>query len=244
MFSAKAEAEVVYGIDMSEVIYKAMDIVRENKLESKINLIKGRLEDTKLPIEKFDIILSEWMGYFLLFEGMLDSVIYARDNHLKEGGLLLPNRCNISIAGCSDIDRYNKLINFWDDVYGFGMKCMRSEVIYEANIEVVPNEKIITNSVILTEIDINTCTTSAPDFSADFKLEAKEDGTLTALIGYFDTFFDLPNAVSFSTGPHATKTHWQQTVFYLYTPIEMKQGTLRLTIKMSIYSLFLVLILT
>lgn len=25
-----------------------------------------------------DIIISEWMGYFLLYESMLDTVIYAR----------------------------------------------------------------------------------------------------------------------------------------------------------------------
>ncbi len=40
---------------------------------------KGRLEDLGLDKEqKFDAIVSEWMGYFLLYEGMLDTVIYAR----------------------------------------------------------------------------------------------------------------------------------------------------------------------
>lgn len=121
MFAAKAEAEKVYGIDQSEIVYKAMDIVRyfcsllgvfmfiyvyfmyrANNLQERIHLIKGRIEETELPVQKVDILISEWMGYFLLFEGMLDSFIYARDNHLKEGGLLLPNRCNISIVGCCD----------------------------------------------------------------------------------------------------------------------------------------------
>lgn len=45
------------------------------------------------------------MGYFLLFEGMLDSVIYARDNYLKPGGIILPNRCNINIVGSGDIGK-------------------------------------------------------------------------------------------------------------------------------------------
>lgn len=102
MFATKAEAAKVYGIDQSEIIYKAMDIIRLNNLNDKIHLIKGRIEDTNLPDPKVDIIISEWMGYFLLFEGMLDSFLYARDNHLKENGYLLPNRCNISIVGVSD----------------------------------------------------------------------------------------------------------------------------------------------
>lgn len=42
------------------------------------------------------------MGYFLLFEGMLDSVLYARDKHLAEGGLLLPNRCTMHLVGMED----------------------------------------------------------------------------------------------------------------------------------------------
>ena len=71
---------------------QAMDIVRENGLENKVTLVKGRLEETTLPFEKFDVIVSEWMGYFLLYEGMLDTVITARDKYLAPGGTLLPNR--------------------------------------------------------------------------------------------------------------------------------------------------------
>lgn len=79
---------------------------RENSLQDSIQLIKGQLEKTSLPNEKVDIIVSEWMGYFLLFEGMLDSVIYARDKYLNGGGLLLPNRCTISLIGISDEGKY------------------------------------------------------------------------------------------------------------------------------------------
>lgn len=30
-----------------------------------ITLVKGKLEESELPIKEFDIIISEWMGYFL-----------------------------------------------------------------------------------------------------------------------------------------------------------------------------------
>jgi protein arginine N-methyltransferase 1 len=45
--------------------------------------LKGKMEEVKLPVDKVDIIISEWMGYFLLFESMLDSVLYARDKYLQ-----------------------------------------------------------------------------------------------------------------------------------------------------------------
>ena len=64
--------------------------------------MKGKLEDVPLPIDKFDIIISEWMGYFLLYESMLDTVLYARDKYLKSDGLIFPDKATIFMAGSED----------------------------------------------------------------------------------------------------------------------------------------------
>lgn len=37
-----------------------------------------QVEEITLPVDKVDIIISEWMGYFLFYESMLDTVLYAR----------------------------------------------------------------------------------------------------------------------------------------------------------------------
>lgn len=47
-----------------------------------ITVLKGKMEELELPVPKVDIIISEWMGYFLLFENMLNTVLYARDKWL------------------------------------------------------------------------------------------------------------------------------------------------------------------
>lgn len=47
-----------------------------------ITVLKGKVEEIELPVAKVDIIISEWMGYFLLFENMLNTVLYARDKWL------------------------------------------------------------------------------------------------------------------------------------------------------------------
>jgi hypothetical protein len=36
------------------------------------------MEEIVLPVQKVDIIISEWMGYCLFYESMLDTVLYAR----------------------------------------------------------------------------------------------------------------------------------------------------------------------
>lgn len=71
-------------------------------MQNKIDVIKSRIESHELPIDKVDIIVSEWMGYFLLFEGMLDSLIYSRERYLKPGGIILPDACNLYICGAND----------------------------------------------------------------------------------------------------------------------------------------------
>lgn len=121
-------------------------------------------------------------------------------------------------------ERYGKVINFWDDVYGFSMKCMKNEVLKEAFVETVPNEKIVTNPVVIKEIDLKTCNVSACIFSSKFSFKATKDCILTAIAGYFDAFFELDCKIEFSTGPHAAKTHWQQTLFFLGDTIDLKQG--------------------
>lgn len=49
-----------------------------------VTLVKGKVEEVELPdgIDKVDIIISEWMGYCLFYESMLQTVIYARDKWL------------------------------------------------------------------------------------------------------------------------------------------------------------------
>lgn len=42
-----------------------------------------------------DVLISEWMGYCLLYESMLTSVLYARDHWLKPGGAILPDTATI-----------------------------------------------------------------------------------------------------------------------------------------------------
>ena len=93
---------IIIGKHHEKQVLTNLLFCRENNLGDQIQLIKGRLEDLD-NIPKVDAIISEWMGYLLLFEGMLDSVIYARDHHLKPGGLLLPNRCDMSLVGISDM---------------------------------------------------------------------------------------------------------------------------------------------
>lgn len=86
MFAARAGAAKVLSVDNSDIIEKARKNITENGFQDVITLYRGKIEEIKLPC-KVDIIISEWMGYFLLYEAMLDSVLVARDRFLAPGGI-------------------------------------------------------------------------------------------------------------------------------------------------------------
>lgn len=223
IFASQAGAAKVVGIDNSDIIYNAMDIVKKNNVEN-ITLVKGRLEDTELPENKFDIIISEWMGYFLLFEGMLDSVIYARDNHLKENGILLPNRCTMSIVGYGNESLFKNHVTFWNNVYGLDMSNMRKEVMHEPLIDVVDSEYILTDANCIADLDLMKVDLNYSNFIYNFELKCCKDGELSSFVGYFDTYFELPEPVMFGTSPNDKPTHWKQVVFFIEQPQKVKEG--------------------
>ncbi len=71
-----------------------------------------------------DIIISEWMGYFLLYESMFDSVLYARDKWLAPDGVLLPDSASMMIAAIDDGEYYKKKLVICSLCRVSGMTCM------------------------------------------------------------------------------------------------------------------------
>ncbi|XP_054827981.1 protein arginine N-methyltransferase 3 isoform X3 [Eublepharis macularius] len=226
MFAAKAGAKKVIGVDQSDIIYQAMDIIRLNGLDDTISLIKGRIEEVDLPAEKVDIIISEWMGYFLLFESMLDSVIYARNKYLGKGGSVYPDICSISLVAVGDLNKHADRLAFWDDVYGFNMSCMKKAVIPEAVVDVSDSSTLLSESCVIKWIDCNVVSASELEFSSEFTLTVMKTSLCTAIAGYFDIYFEknCNQKVLFSTSPCSARTHWKQTLFFLENPIHVGKG--------------------
>lgn len=97
MFAAKAGARRVYAVEATDMADRARTIVASNGFGDVIRVLKGTVETVTLP-EQVDVIVSEWMGYFLLRESMLDSVLIARDRHLKPSGSLFPSHATLFLA--------------------------------------------------------------------------------------------------------------------------------------------------
>ncbi|UKZ73292.1 type I protein arginine N-methyltransferase Rmt1 [Trichoderma virens FT-333] len=200
MFAAKSGAKHVIGVDMSTIIFKAREIVKVNGLSDKITLIQGKMEEIELPFPQVDIIISEWMGYFLLYESMLDTVLYARDKYLVKDGLIFPDKATIFFAGIEDGDYKEEKIGFWDNVYGFDYTPLKATALSEPLVDTVDLKAVVTDPV-------------------------PRDDFIHALVSWFDIDFTACHKpIRFSTGPHTKYTHWKQTVFYIEDVLTVQNG--------------------
>lgn len=227
MFAATAGARKVISIDMADIIDKAKLIATENKFEHVITFIKSKVEEVKMT-EKVDLIISEWMGYFLLYESMLPSVLHARDNWLVEGGGVYPNRATMFIAG-AERSAYNEdKLEYWKDVYGFNMSCliMDQDKYTGTEVTTIKEEAIITDSQQILDIDILTCKVRDLEFCSKVSLTVKKEQSLDLFVVWFDTDFNFncTTPVTLSTSAFSTPTHWYQTVFHLGKPVQVKEG--------------------
>lgn len=215
LFAAKAGAGHVYGIDFSDIATQAQRIVQENGFGNRVTIIKGKVEDVTLPVEKVDVIVSEWMGYFLFYESMLDTVLFARDKWLKPDGIMLPDKASLYVCGVEDGEYKQDKIEFWTNVYGFDMSSIRQLAISEPLVEYVDPRQVNTDTCKLIEMDLKTMKPEDVDFTAAFEVKAYRDDYIHGLVAYFDvTFSACHKPIVITTSPKATTTHWKQTLFY------------------------------
>ena len=100
IWAAQAGAKKVYAVEATAMAVHARKLVAANGLSEVVEVIQNSVEQVELP-EQVDIIISEWMGYFLLRESMFDSVIKATHSPAVEVPLraILHSRSHSLSAG-------------------------------------------------------------------------------------------------------------------------------------------------
>jgi len=95
------------------------------------------------------------MGYFLLYESMLDCVLWARDKYLnKKTGKMLPDRAQMYIAAIEDHEYMGEKKEYWDNVYGFDMKIMSGSLFKDPMVDTVPANAVMSDSCCILDVDL------------------------------------------------------------------------------------------
>lgn len=196
IFCAQAGAKRVYAVDASEIAIQANEVVKANNLSDTVIVLHGRVEDVEIE-EEVDVIISEWMGYMLLYESMLGSVIIARDRWLKPGGLILPSTATLYMAPVTHPDRYSDSIDFWRNVYGIDMSAImplaKQCAFEEPCVETIVGENILTWPHVVKHVDCYTVTISELEsVTTRFHFKSMMRAPLHGFAFWFDVEFSGP----------------------------------------------------
>lgn len=159
MLSAKAQAAHVVAVDHSSVVDAARVVAEQNGLKN-ITFLRGHLRDVLKqlpePSVKYDMVVCEWMGTFLLNERVLADVLYARDHLLAPGGSVCPSASSLHVCGVSDYFFRLDTEDYWSNVYGFTMEPMKQLVRQEVEVCSIPGKNIMTNSCRMQTADMES----------------------------------------------------------------------------------------
>ena len=211
-------AKKVYAVEATHMAVQARKIVAANGLSDVVEVIQGSMEEVELP-EKVDVIISEWMGYFLLRESMFDSVLHARDKWMKPGGAMFPSHAKMylsCIKSNKSGQKYQELqesLTVWKefvattrDNYGIDLSCMDDEYEDEqeehylntsAWVDIHPSQ-LMSTPCTLASFDLNKCSMDDIKVLRDVEFKMKLfDGRagpsgetrVGAFAGWFDVTF-------------------------------------------------------
>eukprot|EP00931_Biecheleriopsis_adriatica_P101674 TRINITY_DN76765_c0_g1_i1.p1 TRINITY_DN76765_c0_g1~~TRINITY_DN76765_c0_g1_i1.p1 ORF type:complete len:396 (-),score=84.93 TRINITY_DN76765_c0_g1_i1:52-1131(-) len=222
---SRAGARRVVAVEASRLAHFLRQVVEANVVDGSVEVKECRAEDLDLPEgEAVDVIVSEWMGYFLLFENMLPSVLSVRNRYLKPGGLMLPSRCRLLASAFEDTEWRASKLDFWRSVHGIDMSALvplaAATACERPQHRLIDATSLLGSSVEILNLDLATVQEAdLKRFEAQLRLEVPAGRRLDGIATWFECEFGSAGWL-LSTSPESPATHWKQTVFHLRQPLE------------------------
>ncbi|XP_037014075.1 protein arginine N-methyltransferase 2 [Artibeus jamaicensis] len=228
-----AQPKAVYAVEASEMAQHTGQLVMQNGFADVITVFQQKVEDVVLP-EKVDVLVSEWMGTCLLFEFMIESILYARDAWLKEGGVIWPTTAALHLVPCSADKDYRSKVLFWDNAYEFNLSALKSLAIKEFFSKpkynhILKPEDCLSEPCTILQLDMRTVQIADLEtMKGELCFDIKKAGTLHGFTAWFSVRFqnleeEEPQLV-LSTGPFHPTTHWKQVLFMMDEPVPVYIG--------------------
>ncbi|CAK0869241.1 unnamed protein product [Prorocentrum cordatum] len=232
LFAAHGGARAVVAVEGSEkAAGYARRVIAKNGFEERITVVSGRIEDVADEVDaalraasgsdkaEADVVVSEWMGYMLVYENMFRSVAFARDRWLAEGGIMIPKSCSVWAAPFSGKEIVKELGGFWrEHPYGIDLSPLTTpailEIVGRPVVDTLEDDScVLAQPVELWQLD---CRTASDDelggHRAPFRFRVLRRAPFHGLAVWFTC--ELSRDVVLSTAPADEQTHWSQTLLF------------------------------
>ncbi|XP_014248293.1 protein arginine N-methyltransferase 6-like [Cimex lectularius] len=225
LLCAKSGAGKVYAVEAAKGMIPVLKAtIEENGFTDVIRVVESAVEDVVLD-EKVDVIVSEWMGFTLLHEGMLSSVVNAKHRLLKPDGILIPDTCELFVS----LTRAPSLLGTYEDVLGVDMSHFGREwrSLFDGKPMIdtldMTKDSIVSEPMSILKFDIAKLNEEdLLHLKKRIRLVVnKEQTQCDALCLWFEV--TLMGEV-LSTSPFLPATHWKQTLITFPDQLNVVKG--------------------
>ncbi len=232
-FAVQAGARKVYAIELGPIVRYAERIAKQNKLDDKIEFIRGVSYDIQIP-ELADVVIGENLGSLGIDENILPMYQDAARRFLKPGGKMIPNKVAMSVALVSDTGVHSRYIDPWrSKMYGINFDTFLHIQLQTLFLGHFDDERIITLPQLYSEsvLDQNLSYSETTDKTLQFDIDRPT--TLSGFIAYFDA--SLTNSIRITNAPSSGKGNWDQVYFPVGEVLQLKHGY-KVSVRIKFYT--------
>ncbi len=206
MLAARRGAARVHAVESMGVAGLARELVAANGLDGVVKVHQRDFVQME-ALEAVDVIVSDFMGRFVVDDAMLEAV-EASERWLKPGGVFCPGVVRMRLAPVGDI-RLRSVDLFDEHLYGLVMDAGRKYALnYCYHVQLSPE------ALMAPPVDYRTLrppkVSGGYDRTISFVMQ--RPGAVRGLAGWFEA--DMSPGVVLSTQP-GRGTHWGQYLFTL-----------------------------
>lgn len=220
MFAARAGARRIFAIEEQHTADLAYILLRRNGCE-RVELLHAHSKEVELP-ERATVLITETLGNFGFDEGILGSVIDAKERLLTRDARIIPQGVAIALAPVHLPRQYGREVEWWSEPrYGFDFSPAR---LFAANhvygVELGPSA-LVAEAAIGDEIDLATVESAEVAMQASFL--ATRAGVVHGFAGWFHC--TLVDGITLTNEPPLATPNWGHAFFPLEQPATVTAGT-------------------
>jgi protein arginine N-methyltransferase 1 len=219
-FACQAGARRVYAIESGEIVEIAKQVCMQNGFQDRVVFLNEISTQIELP-ERVDVIVTETVGNFGLEEGLLSSVIDARDRWLKGNGGVIPRSLELVVVPVELPQEYQQRIDNWkSDLYGLDFSPVRSLATNYFYPVVIERSSFLGHPAPLVRIPLFDVRSA--NVRSEVLLVATRRGVLHGIAGWFTA--ELTEDIVLSNGPPLSNPSWRHSFFPLECPLPLLEG--------------------
>jgi len=214
MIAARLGAARVHAVESMPIAGLARQLIAANGLADIVQLHQADFLDLDV-IEPVDLLVSDYMGRWVVDDGMLPVVEQAR-RWVRPGGRACPATLDLWVAPVGDF-HLRAVDLFEEPLYGLDLTAAVQTALNYCYVANLGEDARMARARLWGRIETLA---ALPALDAVLTFELERPGRLQAVAGWFDA--QLAEGVTLSTAP-ASDTHWGQYLFPL-PPTQVLRG--------------------